>query len=107
MSFLILIIVGDQGFNFYAAIILFSLGPVFIAPSFENLVAKHSHVEGKMGLYFGVSRLSDGIGRPIGSLAGGWMFFTFGNDIFWHIFLLFSCTLLLILIVNIKSLMKT
>lgn len=105
ISFFILII-SDQYFTFYVAIILFSLGPAFTVPSFENLVAKHSHVEGKMGLYFGISRLSDGIGRPIGSLAGGWMFYTFGSNIFWHIFLLFSCTLLLMFIVNIKSLMK-
>lgn len=106
MSFFILILIGDQYFTFYTAIILFSLGPAFIVPSFENLVAKHSHVEGKMGLYFGISRLSDGIGRPIGSLAGGWIFYTFGSHIFWHIFLLFSCFLLLLFIVNIKSLTK-
>ncbi|MFD2831188.1 MFS transporter [Corticicoccus populi] len=103
VSYLVLFFIGDQKFGFYIAVIIFSFGPLFIIPIFESLVSAYSIKLNQTGLYFGVSRLSDGIGRPLGSLIGGWMYYTYEPKIFWLIFIFAGISLFILITFNFKK----
>ncbi|MBM7601063.1 MFS family permease [Virgibacillus halotolerans] len=90
----------------FLAILLFTIGGVFILPIIETAIARYSDNSGKMGLYFGVSKLSDGLGRPLGSLLGGWLFYNFFPSMIWFTFAIFSVFILIyvLMISKIKGL---
>ncbi|WP_100012035.1 MFS transporter [Lentibacillus sediminis] len=79
----------------FVAIILFTIGEVFILPIIETAIANYSDKTGNMGLYFGVSNLADGLGRPAGSLFGGWLFYLIFPSMVWLIFAAFSAVMLI------------
>lgn len=89
----------------FLAILLFTIGGIFILPIIETAIASHSDDSGKMGLYFGVSKLSDGLGRPLGSLLGGWLFYNFFPSMIWFTFAVFSIFILIyvLMIAKIKG----
>lgn len=74
----------------FIAIFLFTIGGIFILPIIETAIACYSDNSGKMGLYFGVSKLSDGLGRPLGSLLGGWLFYNYFSSMVWFTFAIIS-----------------
>jgi len=49
-------------------------------------IANLSDKSGNMGLYYGISNLPDGIGRPIGSIFGGWLLYHLHPVMVWIIF---------------------
>ncbi|WP_010097393.1 MFS transporter [Ornithinibacillus scapharcae] len=79
----------------YIAVFMYAIGSIFIIPIMETSIANHSDKSGNIGLYFGISNLSDGVGRPIGSIMGGWLLFTFQPSIVWLIFSIFSIVILI------------
>ncbi|HET7657085.1 MAG TPA: MFS transporter [Bacillales bacterium] len=58
----------------YSGIVMFTLGELFIFPSAETMVANLSSGDHNMAAYFGVSSLSDGLGRPAGNFLGALLF---------------------------------
>lgn len=80
-------------FSLYMAIILFTIGQIFILPILETIITYYSDQSGKMGLYFGISKLSDGIGRPLGSLIGGWLLSYTSPKTTWLVFAMIAFVL--------------
>lgn len=76
----------------FVAIILFTCGEIIMLPIIAAAIANHSDKSGNMGLYFGISNLPDGIGRPIGSILGGWLLYNLHPSLVWIIFSLFTLT---------------
>ncbi|MFC4618674.1 MFS transporter [Camelliibacillus cellulosilyticus] len=58
----------------YVGVVLLTIGELMIFPLAEALVAGLSSGDQNMGAYFGASSLSDGLGRPAGSILGPWLF---------------------------------
>ncbi|GIO27964.1 MFS transporter [Ornithinibacillus bavariensis] len=70
----------------FVAVFLFTVGEILILPIVETSIANFSDRSRNMGLYFGMSNLSDGIGRPFGSLLGGWLVFNLHFTTVWVVF---------------------
>lgn len=87
----------------YIAILLFTIGQTILLPIIETSIAHHSDQSGNMGLYFGVSNLSDGIGRPLGSMLGGWLLYSLQPTLVWFIFSLLTFATLLYCLLFIKD----
>lgn len=85
------------------AVFLFAIGGVFILPIIETRIADYSDKSGKMGLYFGVSKLSDGLGRPLGSILGGGLFYYLSPSLTWFILTLFGSLMLLYILTMKKN----
>ncbi|MCG7344413.1 MFS transporter [Sporosarcina sp. ACRSL] len=83
----------------FVSILLFTIGGVFILPIIETAIANYSNNSGKMGLYYGISKLSDGLGRPVGSLLGGWLFYNYFHSMVWFTFAMFSVFMLLYILI--------
>ncbi|WP_112179856.1 MFS transporter [Paraliobacillus zengyii] len=77
------------------SIILFTIGEIFLLPIMEMSIANFSDKSGNMGLYFGISKLSDGIGRSFGSIMGGWLLYSFQPALVWLTFTILSILILL------------
>jgi len=84
---------STTSFSLYIAIILFTIGQIFILPIIETSITYYSDKHGKMGLYFGISKLSDGFGRPLGSLLGGWLLSSTSPKTTWLIFAIIAFVL--------------
>jgi MFS transporter, DHA1 family, multidrug resistance protein len=77
------------------AVFLFTIGEIIILPIIETSITKFSDQSGNMGLYFGMSNMSDGIGRPVGSLLGGWLVYNLYFTSVWAVFSGLTIVLLL------------
>jgi MFS transporter, DHA1 family, multidrug resistance protein len=77
------------------AVFLFTIGEIIILPIIETSITKFSDQSGNMGLYFGMSNMSDGIGRPVGSLVGGWLVYNLHFTSVWAVFSGLTIVLLL------------
>ncbi|SET37551.1 Predicted arabinose efflux permease, MFS family [Salinibacillus kushneri] len=86
----------------FISIIFFTIGEILILPIMETSIANYSDRSGNMGLYFGISKLSDGVGRPLGSILGGWMLYSVNPAFAWFIFSLFTIIILLYYLVFLK-----
>jgi hypothetical protein len=71
------------------------MGGIFILPIIETAIASYADSSGNMGLYFGVSKLADGLDRPLGSLLGGWLLYSFLPPMTWFIFAGFTMLMLI------------
>ncbi|QDP38934.1 MFS transporter [Radiobacillus deserti] len=101
LSFLTLFLLHNY-IALFVAIILFTIGEIIILPIMETSIANHSDKSGNMGLYFGVSKLSDGIGRPLGSVLGGWLLYSLQPSFVWFIFSVFSIAILFYYLLFLK-----
>lgn len=73
LSFLVFGLVHQLA-GLYLGIILFTVGELLIFPMMETMVANLAADNKNMAAYFGISSISDGLGRPAGSFFGGLLF---------------------------------
>lgn len=93
-----------QLIGLYIGIVLFTFGELFTFPMVETMVASLSNSDKNMAAYFGVSSLSDGLGRPTGSFLGALLFGLIPSPSFgWYIFASVSCGLLLYYFLFLKK----
>jgi len=103
LTFFILgLIQGSLGL--YIGIILFTFGELLIFPMAETMIANLSSDGKNIAAYFGISSLSDGLGRPAGSFIGALLFenITYPRA-GWYLFSAFCLGLLIYGLILFKS----
>lgn len=87
----------------FVAIFLFTFGEIIMLPIMATSIANRSDKSGNMGLYFGVSNLSDGLGRPLGSVLGGLLLYSLHPSLVWFVFSLFTVIILLYYLIFLRK----
>ncbi|UOQ43767.1 MFS transporter [Halobacillus salinarum] len=77
-------------FHTFTALILgvfvLTIGQMIIVPIIDTSISNYADNSGNMGIYFGISKISDGLGRPIGSMLGGILLQNTPSMVTWYVF---------------------